>query len=190
MSASAATWLGAGVLAWTAAMAVAVALCRAAAAGDSAMLAAHRAAGDALRLRTAHEAVVAVLGLLDVEGASLYRAGATGELHRLASEGTASASPDAERHAAARALQAGQTVESAQRPRGGFEHRSALVAATPVSGPGQARGALVVSSLRARPSLTFAERQVLRELADVLAALPELQPPRPVVASSHEEVLR
>jgi len=190
VSASAATWVGAGVLVWTAAMAVAGALCRAAAAGDAAMLKAHRAASDALRVPTPHEAVAAALVLLDVDGASLYRAGPADELEWLAGDGFASASPGAQQHAAARALRAGATVESAQQPPAVFEHRSVLVAATPVVGPGQARGALVVSSLRARPSLTYAERRVLRELADGLAALPELELARPVVATNPEEGLR
>lgn len=190
MSASTATWIGGGILAWTALMTVGVALCRAAAAGDAAMLEAQRAAGDALRVRTPHEGVAQVLALLDVDGASLYRAGPAGELHRLAGEGPASASPGAQEDAAARAISANQTVESAQQSPSASGVLSLLVAATPVRGHGHALGALVVSSMRARPSLAFAERRVLHELADGIASLPQLEPPQPVVAIDREDESR
>jgi hypothetical protein len=134
------TLILAGAGLWLAAIVMAVALCRAAA------------------MSGAGPPELEGLDGLDGLDAAVYLVAGAGELE-LASGG---AEPDRDHeHAAREAVGSRSTVEHAL--------GTGLVAAAPMLAGGRAMGALVVSAGRARPSLTFAERRAVRELAADLA---------------------
>src|SRR4051812_1909922 len=174
--------LAAGVV-WLAIGAVVLGLCRAAAAGERQSLAEPAKPADAPPTpapRTPYELVASALVNLDVEHVTLFAGDAVDGL-RVVSRGHLDARADtepAELHseAAAAAVRSGSTIEI-----GGIAP-APLVAAAPVFRRGRIGGALAVSSQRvSRGRLTFAERRVLRQLAQAAAALRVAERRRPAV---------
>ena len=164
--------LAAGV-AWLGIGALLIALCRAAAAGERGMLDEPARPADAAPTpppRTPHELVACVLVNLDVEHVTLFAGASPGDL-RVVSRGHLDVRSDAEPpelhgDAAATAVRSGAPVEA------GGVAPAPFVAAVPVMRRGRVEGALAVSSRStARGRLTFAERKVLRQLAEAAGAL-------------------
>jgi hypothetical protein len=165
----------AAALAWLAAVAAVLALCRAAAFGD-----AHRRepeqpadAPPQPPPRTPSELVACALVDLGVEHATLF-AGGSPEHLRVIGRGHIDTRADAEppelhQQAAAAAVHDGGPVEF-----GGMAP-APLVAAAPVISDGRPVGALAVSAQgSARGRFTFAERRALGQLAAAAGALPIL----------------
>ena len=163
--------LAAGV-AWLAIGALLLVLLKAAARRERHALA--EPAATAATPRTAHELVACALVQLDVEHATLFAADGPGRL-RILARGHLDVRADIEApevhiEAAGAALDAQRCVEF------GGAAPAPLVAACPVRLQDREVGALAVSSWSAHHGrLTFAHRRALRELADVAAALPELE---------------
>jgi hypothetical protein len=171
-------WIGGGLAVWLAASVLVLILCRMAAAGDAMMEArrdAPQAAGRGLRW-TLDDAAGAVLDRLDVDHVALFVVDG-GQLALLAGrrDGSTAAAAPASAHlgAAEEAIERLATVELMLDDGAGS---GGLLAAEPMLDGGRAIGAVVVSSTRLRPSLTFTERRAVRALAAEVAAL--LRPQR------------
>jgi hypothetical protein len=156
-----APWIAGAIAAWTIAMVLAVAVCRAAALGD-----AHQAI-LAHRPQDGADVVARALATLEVDRAILIAGGRGTGFVVAADAWRRRPTPDAlaaHMGAAAAALRSESTVERPWQAIPG-QVVGGRIAAAPVGPAGGHLGALVVSSHSSRPRLTFAERRALRTLA-------------------------